>query len=381
MWSVVSYVARQKLRRRKQYAVALMLEPLFQCNLACAGCGKVQYPGHILRRQLTPEQCFAAAEECGAPVVSLPGGEPLLHPRIGEIVAGLIQMGKYVYLCTNTLLLEAKLAEGVFRPSKHLTFAVHLDGPREIHDFAVCREGTYAKALQAIRVAVQRGFRVTTNTTLFDSAQPEVYRRFFDELMALGVEGLMLSPGYSYEKAPDQEHFLRRQRSAELFRQVIGKGRKSWRFNQSPLFLDFLMGYMDFECLPWGSPTYCIFGWQRPCYLVQDGYAHSFRELLEETDWTRYGRRSGNEKCRNCLMHCGYEPSSVDYTFGSLSGLARTAFSLLTGRPLGSLEKPLFVPTVRPARQGDAVASPAGRPSQGGPRSPSPYPLPPGERI
>jgi len=282
-------------------------------------------------------------------MVSLPGGEPLLHPRIGEIVAGLVRLKKYVYLCTNGLLLEEQLDS--FTPSPRFSISVHLDGPAEEHDAAVARAGVHQKAVAAIRAAVRKGFRVTTNTTLYTGTQPERLRRFFDETMALGVEGLMVSPGYSYEKAPDQERFLRRRRSAELFQTIFSERRGTWRFNQSPLFLDFLMGYLDLECIPWGSPTYNLFGWQRPCYLLAEGYAATFRELLEGTDWERYGRRSGNEKCRDCMMHCGFEPAAVDFTFGSLRGLWRAARATLTGRSAGgSPERPLVVAANRPRR-------------------------------
>ena len=233
-----------------------------------------------------------AADECGAPVVSIAGGEPLLHPQIAEIVRGLVARGRFVYLCTNALLLEEKLDE--FEPDKHLSLSIHMDGPREEHDLSVCREGVYDVAVAAIREALARGFRVTTNTTLFEGANPERMRRFFDEMMALGVEGMMVSPGYSYEKAPDQEHFLRRERSHRLFTEILEFAQEEWQFNQSPLFLQFLMGKRDFECTPWGNPTYNIFGWQRPCYLLQDGYAKTFRELMDETDWSKYGRASGN---------------------------------------------------------------------------------------
>src|SRR5882672_9385345 len=266
MWTVASYVIGQKLRGRKQYPLVLMLEPLFRCNLACAGCGKIQYPAHILKKDLTPEECFRAADECGAPVVSIPGGEPLMHPQIVEIVEGLVARKKYVYLCTNALKLEAALPQ--FKPSKFLSFSIHMDGPREEHDHAVCREGTYDIAVSAIKAALKAGFRVTTNTTLFDSADPDRLRKFFDDMMELGVEGMMISPGYSYEKAPDQDHFLRRERAHRLFSRMLESPKRSWRFNQSPLFLQFLMGKRDFECTPWGNPTYNLFGWQRPCYLL-----------------------------------------------------------------------------------------------------------------
>lgn len=322
MWTVATYVLGQKLAGRKRYPLVLMLEPLFRCNLACAGCGKIQYPAHILKKDLTPEQCFQAVEECGAPMVSIPGGEPLMHPQIGEIVEGLVARKKYIYLCTNALLLKEKLH--LFKPSKYLTFSVHLDGEKEHHDFSVCREGGWDVAVGGIKEAVAKGFRVTTNTTLFDGADPNSVRRHFDQLMDLGVESMMLSPGYSYDKAPDQRHFLGRARTRRLFRAILSNRKTSWRFNQSPLFLEFLMGKRNYACTPWGMPTYNIFGWQKPCYLLQDGYADTFKELMEATQWAEYGFESGNPKCANCMVHSGYEASAVDSTFGSLSGFLHT---------------------------------------------------------
>src|ERR1700737_2867030 len=323
MWTVASYVVRQKLARRKQYPLVLMLEPLFRCNLACAGCGKIQYPAHVLKRQLSPEECFRAVDECGAPVVSIPGGEPLMHPEIDKIVEGLVARKKYIYLCTNALLLKEKLH--LFKPSKYLTFSAHVDGQKEHHDFSVCREGGYELAIEGIREALKRGFRVTTNTTLFDGADPKSVRSHFDEMMELGVEGMMLSPGYSYDKAPDQKHFLGKARTRRLFRAILANRKKSWQFNQSPLFLEFLMGKRDFKCTPWGMPTYSIFGWQKPCYLLQDGYADTFKELRETGQWSNYGTGSGNPQCANCMVHSGYEASGVNYTFGSIKGLLQTA--------------------------------------------------------
>uniref|UniRef100_A0A7C4QTB0 Adenosyl-hopene transferase HpnH n=1 Tax=Schlesneria paludicola TaxID=360056 RepID=A0A7C4QTB0_9PLAN len=331
MGTVARYVLMQRWRGRTRYPLVLMLEPLFRCNLACAGCGKIQYPAEILRRQLTPEQCFRAAEECGAPIVSIPGGEPLLHPQIDEIVAGLVARKKYVYLCTNALLLEKHLHR--FRPSKYLTFSVHLDGPRDDHDFAVSREGVYDVALAAIKAAIARGFRVTTNTTVYNNADPERLRELFDCLMDLGVEGMMLSPGYPYEKAPGQELFLHRRQTIELFRRVFGNGKRRWRFNLSPLFLEFLQGYWELECTPWGSPTYNLFGWQKPCYLLQEGSCATFEELLNATDWSQYGRGSGNPKCADCMVHCGYEPTAVAATFSRWSALWRAARLTLFGPP------------------------------------------------
>lgn len=329
MWTVATYVLKQKLSGNRRYPLVLMLEPLFRCNLACAGCGKIQYPGHILKKDLSPEECFKAVDECGAPIVSIPGGEPLMHPQMAEIVKGLVERKKYIYLCTNALLLEEKLAE--YTPSKYLTFSVHMDGPRKEHDFAVCRMGTYDTAVSAIKVAVKRGFRVTTNTTLFSEVDPAKIRGFFDEMMKLGVEGMMVSPGYSYPKAPDQDHFLHRNKTKELFRVIFSNPKRHWRFNQSPLFIRYLMGKEDFECTPWGNPTYNIFGWQKPCYLMQEGYAKTFKELMETTKWEQYGTKSGNQKCAHCMVHSGFEPTAVNETFGSITGLLRTAKATLGG--------------------------------------------------
>jgi hopanoid biosynthesis associated radical SAM protein HpnH len=322
MWTVASYVLRQKLAGNKRYPLVLMLEPLFRCNLACAGCGKIQYPAHILKTDLSPEDCFKAVDECGAPMVSIPGGEPLMHPQIEKIVEGLVARKKYIYLCTNALLLKEKLH--LFKPSKYLSFSVHVDGQKEHHDFSVCREGGYEIALDGIRAAVAAGFRVTTNTTLFDGADPNSVRQFFDEMMEVGVESMMVSPGYSYDKAPDQKHFMGRARIRRMFRAMLSNRKKTWRFNQSPLFLEYLMGKRNYKCTPWGMPTYNIFGWQKPCYLLQDGYAESYKELMETTEWASYGTESGNPQCANCMVHCGYEPSSVDDTFGSLRGFVDT---------------------------------------------------------
>lgn len=329
MWTVASYVLRNKLHGVNRYPLVLMLEPLLRCNLACAGCGKIQHPAEILRRQLTPEQCFRAADECGAPIVSIPGGEPLLHPQIDEIVAGLVERRKYVYLCTNAIKLEESLPR--FKPSKYFSFSIHLDGPREEHDVAVCRDGVYDVAIQAIRATLAAGYRVTTNTTLYDGVDPERLRTFFDTLMELGVEGMMISPSYNYAKAPDQDHFLKRAKTIGLFRKILEQRPRRWKFNHSPLFLEFLQGNWQLECTPWGNPTYNVFGWQKPCYLLDEGYVETFAELLSTTNWNAYGRASGNPKCADCMMHCGYEPTAVSETFGSLRGLWGAVRSVLLG--------------------------------------------------
>lgn len=310
---VGAYVVRQRLAGRKRYPLVLMLEPLFRCNLACGGCGKIQHPVDLLRRHLSPEQCFAAVEECGAPVVSIPGGEPLLHPQIAEIAAGLVARKKFVYLCTNAIRLERSLDK--FTPSDYLSFSVHLDGPREVHDHAVARPGIFDVAVSAIKAAKARGFRVTTNTTIFDGADPRTFGDFFDFLTdELRVDGMMISPGYRYEKAPDQEHFLAKEQTRQLFREIFAPmkaGTKRWEFNASPFFLDFLTGEKEYDCTPWGMPSYSLLGWQKPCYLLGEGYASSYRELLDTTPWENYGHASGNPKCEDCMVHSGFEASAA----------------------------------------------------------------------
>ncbi|MCL6435367.1 MAG: adenosyl-hopene transferase HpnH [Leptolyngbyaceae cyanobacterium HOT.MB2.61] len=309
---VGKYIVSQRLKGRKKYALTLMLEPLFRCNLACSGCGKIQHPVEVLKQNLTPEKCFAAAEECGAPVVAIPGGEPLLHPQIDEIVRGLVERRKFVYLCTNGILLEKSLDK--FEPSPYFAFSVHLDGLREHHDKCVDRKGVFDIAVKAIKAAKARGFRVTTNTTVFEGTDPREIQAFFDFLTDLGVDGMMISPGYSYEWAPDQEHFLKREQTRALFREIMAPykaGKKNWNFNHNPLFLDFLTGEKDYECTPWGMPSYSVLGWQKPCYLLNEGHYKTYRELLENTDWNQYGRSSGNPKCQDCMVHCGYEPTAA----------------------------------------------------------------------
>ena len=311
-FTVGQYLVKQRLMGRKHFPLVLMLEPLFRCNLACSGCGKIQHPTEILKQNLTPEQCFAAVEECGAPVVSIPGGEPLLHPQINEIVEGLVQRKKFVYLCTNGILLEKSLSK--FKPSPYLTFSVHLDGLREQHDKCVDRQGVFDKAIAAIKAAKQQGFRVTTNTTVFEGADPQEMQQFFDFLHTLNLDGMMVSPGYGYEKAPDQENFLQREQTKALFREILSpwkSGQKKWNFNHNPLFLEFLMGEQDFDCTPWGSPSYSVLGWQKPCYLLDEGHYDTYDELIKKTQWSNYGKKSGNPQCQDCMVHCGYEPTAA----------------------------------------------------------------------
>jgi hopanoid biosynthesis associated radical SAM protein HpnH len=317
-YRVGKYILAQKMAGVKRYPLVLMLEPLFKCNLACAGCGKIDYPKEILDRRLSVDECLAAVDDCGAPMVSIPGGEPLLHPEMPQIVAGIVARKRFVYLCTNALLLKKHLEK--YTPSKYLTFSIHLDGLREEHDEAVCQEGVFDRAVEAIRACKERGFRVTVNCTLFGQASPERVAEFFDYAMELGVEGITVSPGFNYERAPRQDVFLKRSASKNLFRSVFKLGRekkrgKKWRFNQSSLFLDFLAGNQSYQCTPWGNPTRNVFGWQKPCYLlVGEGYAPTFKALMEETAWDNYGVGK-NAKCAQCQVHCGFEPTAVNDTF------------------------------------------------------------------
>jgi hopanoid biosynthesis associated radical SAM protein HpnH len=328
---VGSYIMWKRLKGERRFPLVLMLEPLFRCNLACAGCGKIQYPQEILRKHLSPEECFRAAEECGAPIVTIAGGEPLMHPQIEVIVKGLVERKKFVYLCSNAILLEKNLRK--FTPSPYLTFSIHLDGLRQRHDELVCRQGVFDIAVRAIKAAKEAGFRVTTNTTVFDGESPEELHELFDFLAGLGVDGMMISPGYSYAWAPDQDHFLKREQTKQLFRQVLApvstKRGKRWNFNHSPFYLQFLMGERNYDCTPWGNPSYSIFGWQRPCYLLNEGYAKTFKELLETTDWGKYGHGSGNPRCADCMVHCGFEPTAVLDATSSLKNMLTSVKTLL----------------------------------------------------
>jgi hopanoid biosynthesis associated radical SAM protein HpnH len=332
-YRVGRYIAGRKLRGAKRYPLVLMLEPLFQCNLACAGCGKIDHPKEILQKRLSVEDALRAVDECGAPMVSIPGGEPLIHKEMPQIVAGIVARRKFVYLCTNAILLPKHIHE--YQPSPYLTFSIHLDGSRERHDESVCQEGVFDKAVAAIRLARSKGFRVTINCTLFSGENPEEVAAFFDEAMTLGIEGIMVSPGYSYHHAPRQDVFLGRSASKRLFREIFKRGRRGssrrqrsrsrWSFNHSGLFLDFLAGNQAYQCTPWSTPTYNIFGWQRPCYLLTDeGYAPSFRSLMDDTQWENYGV-GVNPACDNCMAHCGFEGTAVDDAFAHPIKALKTA--------------------------------------------------------
>ena len=306
---VGAYVMGQHLRGVRRYPLVLMLEPLFRCNLACAGCGKIDYPDPILNQRLSVAECLESVDECGAPIVVIAGGEPLLHREIEQVVKGIIARKKFVYLCTNALLLEKKIDQ--FKPNPFFAWTVHLDGNQEDHDRSVCQEGVYDKAVEAIRLAKSKGFRVNINATLFDTAAPDRIAGFFDTVTEMGIDGITVSPGYAYERAPDQAHFLNRKKTKELFRGIFrAKNGTKWSFSQSGLFLDFLAGNQNYHCTPWGNPTRTYFGWQRPCYLVGEGYTKTFKELMETTDWDKYG--TGNyEKCADCMVHSGYEATAV----------------------------------------------------------------------
>jgi hopanoid biosynthesis associated radical SAM protein HpnH len=344
---VGSYLIRQQLSGRKRYPVVLMLEPLFRCNLACAGCGKIDYPDEILNQRISVEDALAAVDECGAPVVSIAGGEPLLHKELPEIVRGIIARRKFVYLCTNALLMEKKMKD--YQPSPYFVWSVHLDGDKEDHDKSVCQTGVYDRAVEAIKAAKARGFRCNINCTLFNTAEPERVAKFFDTVMDLGVDGITVSPGYAYERAPDQQHFLNRSKTKQLFRDIFrrGRGGKDWSFSQSSLFLDFLAGNQEYHCTPWGNPTRTVFGWQRPCYLLGEGYAKTFKELMEDTNWDAYG--TGNyEKCADCMVHSGYEATAIQDTLKHpLKALAATVRGIKTD---GEMAPEISLKSQRPAQ-------------------------------
>ena len=344
--SIGVYVLRQHLAGRKRYPLVLMLEPLFRCNLACAGCGKIDYPEKILDQRLSVADALGAIDECGAPVVVLAGGEPLLHKELPAIVAGAIARKKFVTVCTNALLLEKRIDQ--YRPSRYFNWSIHLDGDREMHDKSVCQKGVYDRAVTALKLAKARGFRVNVNCTLFRDADPERVARFFNEVTALGADGITVSPGYAYERAPDQTHFLNRRATKELFRSIFrrGRGGKAWPLFQSSLFLDFLAGNQTYACTPWGNPTRTVFGWQRPCYLLGEGYAKTFRELMDTTDWDRYG--VGNyEKCANCMVHSGFEATAVGDAVRRPWKLARLA--LRGVRTEGAMAPEIPLSGARPA--------------------------------
>jgi len=305
-----AYVMKQHLTGTKRYPLVLMLEPLFRCNLACAGCGKIDYPDDILNQRLSYEDCMEAIDECGAPAVSIAGGEPLLHREMPQIVQGFLDRGKFVILCTNALLMTKKIEQ--YKPHANFTWSIHLDGDKAMHDHSVCLDGVYEKAIEAIKLAKAKGFRTQINCTLFSNAIPERVAQFFDTMMEMGLDGITISPGYAYERAPDQDSFLNRERTKNLFRDILsrGNGGKKWEFTQSPLFLDFLAGNQTYECTPWSMPLRCVFGWQKPCYLLGEGYVKTFRELIEGTDWDKYGVGK-YEKCQDCMVHCGFEGTTV----------------------------------------------------------------------
>ena len=343
---VGAYLMKQQLSGNKRYPLVLMLEPLFRCNLACNGCGKIDYPDDILNQRLSIAECLEAVDECGAPVVSIAGGEPLLHRDMPTIVREMIKRKKFVYLCTNALLMEKKMDD--YEPSPYFVWSVHLDGDQEMHDRSVCQDGVYDRCVAAIKVAKERGFRVNINCTLFNDAKPDQVAAFFDSAKGLGIDGITVSPGYAYERAPDQQHFLNRGKTKQLFRDILarGEGGKRWSFSQSSLFLDFLAGNQTYKCTPWGNPARTVFGWQRPCYLLGEGYAKTFKELMETTDWDAYG--TGNyEKCADCMVHSGFEATAVNDTVAHPIKALKVAMRGI--RTTGPMAPDLSIENQRPA--------------------------------
>ncbi|GIF52610.1 hopanoid biosynthesis associated radical SAM protein HpnH [Asanoa ferruginea] len=318
------YLLKQKLLRREKFPLLVELEPLFACNLKCAGCGKIEQPAALLKKRMPVEQAVAAIEESGAPMVSIAGGEPLMHKEIDEIVRQLLARNKIVFLCTNALLMPKHLHK--FKPHRNFSWMVHVDGLKDRHDLSVNKEGGFEGAIDAIKMAKAAGFRVMTNTTFFSNDSPQNVIGVLDYLNdVVEVDNMQISPAYAYQKAPDQEHWLGVTETRELFAKAFANGRRrKWRLNHSPIFLDFLEGKRDLACTAWGIPSYSLLGWQRPCYLLDDGYAATYKELIEETDWDAFGRGK-DPRCANCMAHCGYEPTAVIATLGSLKESVRAA--------------------------------------------------------
>lgn len=343
-----SYVVGKQIRGVERYPLVLMLEPLLRCNLACKGCGKIDYPDEILNQRLSYDQCMEAIDSCGAPAVSIAGGEPLLHREMPKIVEGYIARKKFVILCTNALLLKKKIDQ--YKPSPFFTWSIHLDGDQVMHDKSVCQQGVYEVAREAILLAKSRGFRTQINCTVFDGADPERLAAFFDDMTAIGLDGITVSPGYAYERAPDQQHFLNREKTKNLFRDVLrrGNGGKNWDFTNSPLFMDFLAGNRSYECSPWSMPLRTVFGWQKPCYLLGEGYVDSFKELMEGTDWDQYGVGK-YEKCADCMVHCGFEGSAAKDSLRHPLQLARVALKGV--RTEGPMAEDIDLSRQRPAEE------------------------------
>ncbi len=303
------YLMKMRLTRREKFPLTMILEPLEKCNLACIGCGRIHEYEPVIDKLMTVEEAMRAVDDCDAPVVSIAGGEPTMHPQIGEIVAGIIERGKYVYLCTNALLF--KKAFKVIPPSPKFSFVVHLDGLRETHDIAVDRKGVYDVAIKMIKEAKERGYRVCTNTTLYSGNQPVEYHELFAMLNDLGVEGMMVSPGFEYKEVADQPIFMQRQEAQNFFRRIFEGTKKGTRFYNNPLYRDFLQGKRDYECSQWSTPTYTVMGWRKPCYLLStEGHAETFIELMDTTPWDKYGYGK-DSRCDTCMMHCGYEGSAI----------------------------------------------------------------------
>ena len=302
------YIVKNRVMGRKRFPLVTMLEPLEKCNLACEGCGRIREYERVLDRTLSVEHCLAAVEESGAPIVSIAGGEPSLHPQIDDIVKGIIEKKRFVFMCTNALLMERMMKK--IPPSKYFCFVVHMDGMEEAHDKSVYRKGVFQIAIRGIRKALDEGYRVTTNTTVFNGVDEEDIVTMFKMLTEMGIEGCMVSPGYQFDTVPNQNLFISRQNARKVFRNILDPARNI-RFYNNPLYLDFLRGDREYDCTAWSNPTYTVLGWREPCYLLGDRHTQDINDLFSEEMWSeRYG--VGNDsRCDNCLMHCGFESASI----------------------------------------------------------------------
>ena len=303
------YLLKNRLAGRKRFPLVTMLEPLEMCNLACAGCGRIREYQPVIDKMMPVDVALDAVKESGAPIVSIAGGEPTIHPKIDEIINRLIEQKYFVYCCTNGLLLDRMLPK--IPPSKYFCWVIHMDGMEEKHDESVARKGVFKKAVQGIELALSQGYRVCTNTTIFKNSDVEDLWEMFRLVKKIGVEGSMISPGYDFEDAPDRDLFLTRQESRNIFKKLLDPTRTGgMKFYNNPLYLNFLQGDREYQCTAWSNPTYTVLGWRKPCYPLADEHVQDVNELYEAGLWQKYG--VGNDpRCANCMMHCGFESATI----------------------------------------------------------------------
>ena len=305
--NMAGYLTRKGLSGDKKFPLVMMLEPLHACNLTCTGCGRIREYKSTINEILTVEECMAAVDDCGAPIVSICGGEPLIYPEIGRLASEILARKKHIYLCTNGMFIRKRLAD--FKPTSRLFFNVHLDGLEKTHDICVERDGVFREAIEGIKVAKAAGFLVTSNTTIYKETDIEEIAELFAYLQTLGVDGHMLSPAYSYGAVMTKEIFMSRAEIREKFQQASALLER-YNIVTSPIYMEFLRGERELMCTAWGNPTYNPRGWKGPCYLITDEHHKTFRELIDKTPWEKYGK-GRDPRCEDCMVHAGYEASAV----------------------------------------------------------------------